>query len=505
MSLASGHWVQSNIGGNPPKPRYGHALTIAGNVAFIFGGCAISSIPDGEPVYLNDFHMLTITPNDSTWEEIPQSGHIPSPREGHDICVVKRQIYLFGGRSEQNADECLPGTYLFDIGTLTWELLKTSGAAPKTLNHSVAVVGENVFVFGGICHGRVVDDLFLFNTVSENWVPVKTSGCVPEARMGHRFVAVGEHIYMFGGCTGDSVYCNDTFMLDTASLVWKQCEVKGEKPSGRMYPTFTAHHDKDIYLFGGIQESDHGAKILKADIMKLSLAKMKWKVPLYFGIPPSCRYKHTAFVLHSQLFIFGGTNEETDFNDVMGMRLINPSDRQPIMKDILLECGIQGVSNGYTPTKIPKVKYNLTIPQPPSISFPAFISDIQDHSFTSIRKQAMEKITSAFALLDSEFEKFDLEKAKLAHAQTAFQQEKEEFNRQYKAQQQELQDMLEKHKAQNEAWLKARADENDKERKEICKLREDIFMEQKNLKEERQIVEKRNQQLITIMQQFKGM
>jgi len=31
--------------------------------------------------------------------------------------------------------------------------------------------------------------------------------------------------------------------------------------------------------------------------------------------------------------------------------------------------------------------------------------------------------------------------------------------------------MLERHKAQNEAWLRARADENDKERKELCKLR----------------------------------
>lgn len=36
---------------------------------------------------------------------------------------------------------------------------------------------------------------------------------------------------------------------------------------------------------------------------------------------------------------------------------------------------------------------------------------------------------------------------------------------------QELQDMLERHKAQNEAWLRARADENDRERKELCKLR----------------------------------
>lgn len=36
---------------------------------------------------------------------------------------------------------------------------------------------------------------------------------------------------------------------------------------------------------------------------------------------------------------------------------------------------------------------------------------------------------------------------------------------------QELQDMLERHRTQNESWLRARADENDRERKELCKLR----------------------------------
>ncbi|KAM8961263.1 RING finger protein B-like [Pelodytes ibericus] len=505
MALASGHWVQSNVFGDPPQPRHGHALTVAGNIAFIFGGCTRSSTTDVEPIYLNDFYMLTITPSDSAWEVIPQTGSVPSPREGHDICLVERKLYLFGGLSDQNADECLAGIYSFDLATLTWEKLKTKGTAPKTFNHSVAVVGENIFVFGGNCHGNIIDDLFMFNTVSENWVPVKTSGSLPAARMGHKFAAVGEQIYLFGGCSADSEYYIDVHMLDTVTLVWKCCEVKGEKPRGRIYPSFTAHHDKDIYLLGGMQGSENGTEILKADVMKLSLAKMKWKMPLYFGIPPACRYKHTAFVLHSNLFIFGGRNEENDFNDVMGMRLINPSDRQPIMKDILLECGIQGISNGFTPTKIPKVKYQLPALHLPRTYSPAGLPAIQDRSFTSIRNQAMETITSAFVLLDSEFEKCDLAKARLIQEQSAFQQEKEAFDRHYKIQQQELQDMMEKHKAQNEAWLKARAEENDKERKEICKLREEIFIEQNKLKEEQQSIEKRNQQLISIMQQFKGM
>ncbi|XP_073509233.1 kelch domain-containing protein 3-like isoform X1 [Phyllobates terribilis] len=505
MALASGHWVQSNVVGDAPRPRYGHALAVVGNIAFIFGGCTSNKVLDEEPVYLNDFYMLSITPNDVTWELIPQTGHIPSPREGHDIFVVNKEIFLFGGHDDKGADECLPGIHSFDLGTLKWEKLKPTGAAPQTLSHSVGVVGENVFVFGGINHGNVVDDLHMFNTVSETWVPVKTSGSLPEARLGHTFATVGQQIYMFGGCSADGVYYSDVYMLDTATLLWQCCEIKGESPAGRKFHTFTAHHDKDIYLLGGIEEMATEIKMLKCDVMKLSLAKMKWKMPLYFGIPPACRYKHTSFVLQSHLFVFGGRNEEKDFNDVMAMKLINPSDRQPIMKDILLECGIQGISNGYTPTKIPKVKYHVSELEPPKTSSTHAIYDVKENSFMSLRSEAIEKIKSAFVLLDAEFEKFDLERGKFAQDQASFLHEKEEFNKQYKLRQQELQEMLEKHRLQNEAWLKARAEENDKERKDICKLREEILLQQKKLKEEQQMIEKRNQQLISIMQQFKGM
>ncbi|GCB62324.1 hypothetical protein scyTo_0011449 [Scyliorhinus torazame] len=72
---------------------------------------------------------------------------------------------------------------------------------------------------------------------------------------------------------------------------------------------------------------------------------MKWKMPLYVGISPARRHNHAAFVLHSHLYIFGGVNEEQEFNDIKAMKLINPSDRQPIMKEIFSEFGIHEVSN----------------------------------------------------------------------------------------------------------------------------------------------------------------
>ncbi|KYO20662.1 hypothetical protein Y1Q_0012550 [Alligator mississippiensis] len=202
----------------------------------------------------------------------------------------------------------------------------------------------------------------------------------------------------------------------------------------------------------------------------------------------------------------------------MGMKLINPSDRQPLMKEILSEFGIHGISSRFTSTKIPKVKYELKespfptrMDSPPAI--PVNISSQQQlvqkttqlRDFIFVRNQAINMIIKAFALLDMEFQKLDIVKAELVQATITFQKEKEAYNKQFRNQQQELQEMLNKHKAQNEAWLKARAKENDKERKEICKLREEILHDQERLKEEQQSVQQRTQQLLSIMQQFKGM
>ncbi|KAI9547159.1 hypothetical protein NQZ68_019980 [Dissostichus eleginoides] len=117
---------------------------------------------------------------------------------------------------------------------------------------------------------------------------------------------------------------------------------------------------KDIYLFGGKSTNEDGTETSSNEIHKLSISKMKWKVPLYVGIPPARRHGHTTFIIHSHLYVFGGKNEEQEFNDLKVMKLINPSERQPVMKEILSEFGLQGVSHSFTPTKIPNVRYELS-------------------------------------------------------------------------------------------------------------------------------------------------
>ena len=49
-------------------------------------------------------------------------------------------------------------------GTLSWELCPTQGRQPKVLGHSTAVVGDTLYIFGGIHHGIASDALYILNT-----------------------------------------------------------------------------------------------------------------------------------------------------------------------------------------------------------------------------------------------------------------------------------------------------------------------------------------------------
>ncbi|KAM3842225.1 RING finger protein B [Diretmus argenteus] len=501
MALASGQWVEKEVRGEAPSPRYGHALAVAGNIAFLFGGATTMNQEEKTRVYLNDFYMLTVA-----WETIPQTGDVPSARAGHTLCVVKGKLYLFGGVSNPKAGECLPGVYCFDIVSLTWGRLATGGVALRTLRHSSVAVGDNVYVYGGTQDGIPTDNLMVFNTVSLSWTPIKTSGTPPPARYDQTFALVADQVFMFGGCGEDGEYYKDIHVLNTETLVWQKWEVKGESPQTSRGQTLTAHHDKDIYLFGGEDTSKEG-NISSNEIHKLSIAKMKWKVPLYVGIPPSRRHGHVTFILHSHLYVFGGKNEEQEFNDLKVMKLINPSERQPVMKEILSEFGLQGLSHGFSPTKIPNVKYELSDFVPPSQTR-STATDTQamvQRDFAAVRDQAMEMIQTAFSLLDQQFHKLDREKSELVQAAAALQRDRKSYQVHQRQQEQELQEMVERHRSQNESWLKARAEENDQERRELSRLREEVVQEQERLREEHSSIQKRSEHLLSIMQQFKGM
>ncbi|EMP29533.1 hypothetical protein UY3_13343 [Chelonia mydas] len=73
-------------------------------------------------------------------------------------------------------------------GSLTWQKVKTNGIAPQTLRHSSAVVGENIYVYGGVHYGKAVDDLYMFSTGVLNPAPSDKSFIIEKHRCKQYFV-----------------------------------------------------------------------------------------------------------------------------------------------------------------------------------------------------------------------------------------------------------------------------------------------------------------------------
>lgn len=57
-------------------------------------------------------------------------------------------------------------------GTQSWELCPTQGRQPKALGHTTAVVGDTLYIFGGIYRGNATNHLYMLSTGTNKSSPI---------------------------------------------------------------------------------------------------------------------------------------------------------------------------------------------------------------------------------------------------------------------------------------------------------------------------------------------
>ncbi|XP_071511998.1 uncharacterized protein [Diadema antillarum] len=329
LTVISLKWVHRDIHGKPPSPRQGHAACVVGDVAYLFGGIRSVDWPKRGTYFFRDMHQLHLHKR-MQWEKVRQTGDVPKGRYGHHMCVIGQKIFLFGGKHDLQADRCLSGLYVYNVEKKTWNQQQTSGTEPVAHSSAACVVGQRIYVFGGLIDGQAVDDIHCYDTDCQWWVKLTVTGVPPSPRCDAACAAVDKFIYVFGGTGGTNMWFNDIHVFNTEKLNWKiLSRVEGDSPPPRGSHTFVAHVDKDIYVFGGSNDSNTSQPTY-GDLYKFSLDKRKWKRPFFSGCAPARRSGHTAFIHRNKLMIIGGSNEDSDFNDVHVAKLINPSKRQPL-------------------------------------------------------------------------------------------------------------------------------------------------------------------------------
>lgn len=139
---------------------------------YIFGGFIA-----GERT--NQLIVYTFNGNKSGWARIKTKGPSPSARNGHSACIYNNCMYVFGGRDGENRK--LNDLWRYDILAQTWSEISSENkdedptwCVPlERSGHSCDVYGQYMVIFGGFYDlTKELNDLYLFDFVTERWIPI---------------------------------------------------------------------------------------------------------------------------------------------------------------------------------------------------------------------------------------------------------------------------------------------------------------------------------------------
>lgn len=198
----------------------------------MFGGYSLSHGP------LNDIRLFDTKNN--TWMpvtvESTSEASMPQGRYFHaaEILYSKQQIYVYGGIT--NKDENIKGTsnntlndfWKFSIQDQRWTKIDSPYSPPPLAGHTLTWRRdfESLVLIGGFSpkHGYM-NEVWEFDTKTDNWEVIQTSGNGPPMVYGHSTVYhnKSQSFYVFGGymySVNKTFVSNKLFALNYFTRQW---------------------------------------------------------------------------------------------------------------------------------------------------------------------------------------------------------------------------------------------------------------------------------------------
>lgn len=352
-NVSSCMWIQLPLRGSPPRARYRHTAAVCGDAMFTFGGV------DKTQYRFPDLHEYNFTSRH--WSKVSTTAVSPSARTFHKAVAHEGHMYILGGfdgrrlndmysiqlrtreellRSQsQNrpvADQmpgALPGqsnrasaSSTAAVGDAqdqagaympeelwTWSRVENQTGqlyTPRT-GHAVVVYNHCFYLMGGTDETARQNDIYRYNLRQKTWFLVEpTSGNIPSARSGSKAVVCRDSIFFFGGYTKkDGDYFNDLFEFHIPRAHWSRIDTS-TRPSMRTDHSCIVY-EANLYIFGGFD-----GRSRFQDLHQYSIDNNEWiEIPATDNVPMG-RFGHSAVVYHSEMFVFGGWNGHDTLDDL---------------------------------------------------------------------------------------------------------------------------------------------------------------------------------------------
>ncbi|GAU18390.1 hypothetical protein TSUD_202790, partial [Trifolium subterraneum] len=243
--------------------------------------------------------LLLLDPYSGNLETISTFGcACPSPRLGHTASLVGDLMFVIGGRT--GPDKILSDVWSLDTIKNCWKLLQCGGTVfPPRHRHAAAVVGSNIYVFGGFDNDIIFSSFFVLDTINLHWKEIPVSGDWPNARHSHAMVASNSHIFMFGGYDGGKAL-GDLYSFDVQMGQWKKEITAGKNPHARFSHSIFVYKNY-LGVLGGCPITQHCQEIALLDL-KLRI----WKHVTLNSVGKDLFVRSTANVVGDDLVIVGG-------------------------------------------------------------------------------------------------------------------------------------------------------------------------------------------------------
>merc|ERR1711916_196368 len=137
--------------------------------------------------------------------------------------------------------------------------------------------------------------------------PCMTTGALPSPRAGHAACVMNEtQMVIMGGASGGA-HLSDLYIMDCETLEWTIPEVAKDSavPKGRSRHAMECLGD-DIFCFGGSDDETDFDVAGEAGVWRLSVKEKKWEKCKTNGEAPSARWGLTAAAVKGKIYLWGG-------------------------------------------------------------------------------------------------------------------------------------------------------------------------------------------------------